>query len=375
MSLKSELRLFCKSNKTLGVPVSKLHCEFVRTHKDSPMPQYLFEKGLEGLGKSVIINLKEKCLAFFRGDCPNTYEAFIKRHEFITREFWGEITGCPSPEQPIEKPLEVPQELSWRLPDKETKSKIKVGPARPNYEEKLPQGYTNSPWKNKIDFVYKQDDPDFISYLMTLESSKALRNIIKKRLDCCLMKKEESGSIIVRERAKEQAAYEENEENITMDYPKAPSGSTKKFIDRIKKAKNIKKSDELPTSPAGFLEGMKKLSMKPKNHKDSMPLEWDKMSFSTRLEFYQNIKDKDFKDYVAAKEPKLKDYDIKSQTSKKSAFRLYVTLYSFRADKASKETKARIKELVDALNSLGRGRLQYVETLNPPTIEIREVRS
>ena len=36
--------------------------------------------------------------------------------------------------------------------------------------------------------------------------------------------------------------------------------------------------------------------------------------------------------------------------------------------------EALVKELIGALNKLGRGRLQYVELLDPQVIEIREVK-
>jgi len=315
-SFIKKLKLFCKRNKTIGVPIWELHSNFILKNKLSGIvSQYQFEKALEELDKEVIKNLKEKCLSFVQTDYPATHKAFIKRYEFITPDFWNEII-------------------------KDTK-------------QKLPDGYLDLPWAAKIDFVYKQKDPKFISYLLSIETKKPLCDIIKKRLDFCLRGQVELDSIILKEREKQRAFDAENEDKI--NYSEIP-----KETEELKKIKVPEK------------EIMKQ---KPKSHKECMPIDWNDMSFSLRLDFYRNITDKSFKDYVGAKDPKLKEYEIKSQKSSKSAFKLYVTLYAFPADKSSNETKDRIKDLIDALNSLGRGRLQYVETINPPLIEIREVRS
>jgi hypothetical protein len=76
-----------------------------------------------------------------------------------------------------------------------------------------------------------------------------------------------------------------------------------------------------------------------------------------------------------AQDPKIKEY--LGRVEKKSnaePFNLYVTLFSFTAKEATPKAKALVKGLITALNKLGRGRLQYVELLDPHIVEIREVK-
>jgi hypothetical protein len=111
-------------------------------------------------------------------------------------------------------------------------------------------------------------------------------------------------------------------------------------------------------------------------YKSKMPVDWLDMSFSDRVDFVTAITDDNFKNYVLKQDPKIKGYfkHLKHRGSYDKAFNLYVTLFSFPADTTTLETKTVVKNLITSLNKLGRGRLQYMEIIDPPIVEIRELK-
>jgi hypothetical protein len=143
---KVTLQSFCKSNKILGVPIEESYKRFKAVYESDYMnTQYEFEKGLEALGKGVIKNLKKKCMDFRQNEYPNSHDAFIERHEFITRRFWGEIVEGVSSVNP------------------------KVAPVV-NHKSKVPSNWNALPLLEKIEFIKNiQGDDEFKAYMMALD--------------------------------------------------------------------------------------------------------------------------------------------------------------------------------------------------------------
>lgn len=293
--MKVTLQSFCKSNKILGVPIKDLYDRYKATyclllHKGT-VTQYDFEKGLEALNKGVIKHLKKKCIAFIQDECPNTYEAFIERNEFITKEFWYDI-----------------------------RSQVR----KDTHKSQIPPNWDVMPFSDKLKFAESIKDRGFKAYIMAKDPK------IKEYFNSQIEKPPEM-------------AFQEL------------------FPQKI----------NTPVLPPEMIA-----PVPPKSHKEKMPVDWLNMSFSDRLDFAKAIGDKDFKAYVLAQDPKIKEYLERLENRKPHAepFNLYVTLFSFPTKSATPKARALVKELIGALNKLGRGRLQYVELLDPHVIEIREVK-
>jgi hypothetical protein len=105
-----------------------------------------------------------------------------------------------------------------------------------------------------------------------------------------------------------------------------------------------------------------------------LPVNWEDMTKSERIEFVQRIKHLKFKEYVMSLDPSLKNFFSKLKAERSVKFKLYVTLFQFPADSHSEESKSLLKCFVNNLNTLGRANLEFVECTNPSVIEIREVR-
>ena len=142
-----------------------------------------------------------------------------------------------------------------------------------------------------------------------------------------------------------------------------------------------KSPDEKKTAESKFTKTVVKVPVPSSSwyvsNKQKLPPNWDKMTLTKRMEFASKIKnDDEFKAYVMALDPRIEKYaNEQAARASKNTVRLYVTLFSFPADKTSPESKNLIKKFVNALNQFGKGRLQYVETVSPSMVEIREVRS
>ena len=111
------------------------------------------------------------------------------------------------------------------------------------------------------------------------------------------------------------------------------------------------------------------------DYKTRLPLDWNKMVLPERIDFAKKIQHKGFLTYVLSLDESLAEYLKKLKTKeKKPGINLYVSLFSTPSKSTSEESKALLKSFVDSLNMLGRARLEYVELVDPPVIEIREVR-
>jgi hypothetical protein len=111
------------------------------------------------------------------------------------------------------------------------------------------------------------------------------------------------------------------------------------------------------------------------DYKSQLPVDWNKMTRSERIDFVKKIQHKGFYAYVLSLDNDLAEYikSTKKNVSKQS-LSLYVNLFSFPSKSASDESKALLKSFVESLNMLGRARLEYVELVDPPVVEVREVR-
>jgi hypothetical protein len=144
----------------------------------------------------------------------------------------------------------------------------------------------------------------------------------------------------------------------------------------LAKTVHIERDAVLKKAPKKVLKKVLK-EVPQKSHKDRLPVDWDKISLTKRMEFAKSIEEEDteFKAYVLAIDSRISKYLSEQSTRKiKNPTQLYITLFSFSSSKTSPESKKLIKDFMETLNHFGRGRLQYVEILDPPIIEIREMR-
>jgi uncharacterized protein YsxB (DUF464 family) len=109
------------------------------------------------------------------------------------------------------------------------------------------------------------------------------------------------------------------------------------------------------------------------DYKSMLPVDWNSMAKGERVDFLQKVQDKRLYNYVLSIDESLKTFMNNIKKNKSSPINLYVNLFSFSSN-TSEEAKTLIKSFIEALNMLGRARLQYVEVKDPPLIEIREVR-
>lgn len=130
-----------------------------------------------------------------------------------------------------------------------------------------------------------------------------------------------------------------------------------------------------PVEPKALPENKTQPAEQPQDYKTRLPLDWNKMILPERIDFAKKIQHKGFLTYVLSLDESLAEYLKKLKTKeKKQGINLYVSLFSIPSKSTSEESKALLKSFVDSLNMLGRARLEYVELVDPPVIEIREVR-
>lgn len=104
-----------------------------------------------------------------------------------------------------------------------------------------------------------------------------------------------------------------------------------------------------------------------------MPLNWNMMGKTERIDFVKKIKHMGFQAYVMRKDKEVKAYISRIKPQKKT-LDLYVTVFHVPSGPLSSDAKALLKSFVETLNVIGRGNFQYVECVNPEIIEVREVR-
>jgi hypothetical protein len=149
-------------------------------------------------------------------------------------------------------------------------------------------------------------------------------------------------------------------ENFLKEQKKPESkseSSTVQYLERIEEVKKI-------LSP---------IKNEPENLHKMLPVNWEIMSFSERVEFVRRIQQDKFRTYVFNLDSKLKKYfsDLKPRAPK---VKMYVTVFQFPTNSYSVESKHLLKAFVEVLNTYGRANLQYVECTKPNVVEIREVR-
>lgn len=133
----STLTSFCKSNKISDAPLQESYNRFKKFYKHTVTP-YAFEKGLEALNKGVIKKLKDKCFVFIKNECPNSYEAFVERYEFITDRFWEEIKAQANHENTLA-----------------------------THKSKIPHNWDTMSFSEKIEFTKNiKNDIEFKAYVM-----------------------------------------------------------------------------------------------------------------------------------------------------------------------------------------------------------------
>ena len=357
LNIVDSIRLFCKNNQTVGLQIKDLYNKYIPTasvvvgtkgYAYCTFKQ--FELVLLELNKRVIINLKKTCIEFVeqQGDA---YEKFIEKNEFITKDLWNLLIS----------------------------------------EEKLIKEQTDVKLlENYFGYVAKVCPPRSAQILQELILARILKLSGEKpahlKLESCPEKPLQIKDSDLAKECFNQALKvpEETPRKVsTMGWRRA--NKVFKIQPKIEESP-IKSDVSIPHHKVELEPTIKhqkatqqkvpvKAVSKSQSFKEKMPLNWDNMKFSDRLEFAKNIADKEFKSYVLAKDPKVKSYlDCQKKNPQASPMKLYINLFSFPANRVSPETKAIVKDLIKALNNLGRGRLQYVEILDPPTIEIREVR-
>lgn len=109
-------------------------------------------------------------------------------------------------------------------------------------------------------------------------------------------------------------------------------------------------------------------------YEDKMPFNWVTMTKGQRIDFVSKIQDEGFANYVRSLDPSINRFLQASKKLEENRNRLYINIFSFSSKSTSEEAKNLLKSFVDSLNLLGRASLQYVELLEPPMVEIREVR-
>lgn len=109
-------------------------------------------------------------------------------------------------------------------------------------------------------------------------------------------------------------------------------------------------------------------------YKRLLPLDWDDMPLSKRIDFVSGVKHEGFREYLLGLDGKVKTYLTRAKNSIEKPLNLYITVFSIPADNYSEESKNLLKTFVSNLNLIGRGKLQYVELSEPHIIEVREIR-
>jgi hypothetical protein len=105
-----------------------------------------------------------------------------------------------------------------------------------------------------------------------------------------------------------------------------------------------------------------------------LPGDWATMTFSDKIEFTLKVQHAGFKKFILDNDTKLKTYLGKLKDKNDPRLKLYITLFTVEVEGYTPESISLLKDFVDALNNLGRAKLQFVECKNPDMIEIREIR-
>lgn len=119
---------------------------------------------------------------------------------------------------------------------------------------------------------------------------------------------------------------------------------------------------------------MNKKTRDESSYQKLMPLNWDSLKFTEKVDHVLKVQHEGFREYILSKDKKLRDYYNNLSEKKDRRIKLYITLFTVSLKDCSKESRKILKDFVRALNDLGRAKLQYVECSDPDVIEVREIR-
>jgi hypothetical protein len=165
-----------------------------------------------------------------------------------------------------------------------------------------------------------------------------------------------------------------------MDYASLVEYVSKEFWDEV--VKDIEDPKEIPEPETPPVKSKVYLSKIPALRKSSnlmtyhrlLPADWAIKTFSEKIDFTIKVQHKGFLNFILDSDKKIKEYYSKLVDKRDPKLKLYITLFTVPAGRYCLESKELLRSFVDALNQLGRAKLQYLECTNPDMIEIREIR-
>jgi hypothetical protein len=312
------VNLFFKSRKTAESKIEFLYVEFLKYSK-MKIDQPEFERTLLKLRKGVITGLKSKCLEYKNKSYG--YEKFVREQENITKELWYALTGL-SPE-PLIKPETIvtppinTESLENLIPPSHiskivTKCQEKIVIKKETLN-KLPSDWGVMHWASKEKFVNSCDDTDLLHTIISMETTWAVKNACQIRL-----------------------------KSLGIE------------IEKIQKSAEHSKI------------------LCPENYPKFMPLDWDKMDFSQRLDFAKEVQDPDFKKYVLGQDARLTDYFEKMDTPQNKV-KMCRTIFAAPISLYTPKARELASTIIDHLNRIAGAGLEYMECQNSKMIEIRQV--
>lgn len=309
------IQAYCKRTETTGKPITLLHKDFISYPAYPVITMDKFTQGLQSLGKRVIKDLENRCLEFMSLYGPGSYEDFTKQKEFVTQKFWDSLAKKFKPERSL-KSKKIARACKDILVDKVVQVPVQVPEVNAKLDGILPRNWYKISIQEKKDIINKTTDPEILKVL-----TKGLQ--VAELVDTAVARLKD----------------------VTGDQ---------------KKTQESEKPLQAPNSG---------------DYKNRLPIDWNKMALPERIDFAKKIQHNGFLTYVLSLDETLAEYFKKLKTKeKKPSISLYVNLFSVPSKSTSDESKALLKSFVDSLNMLGRARLEYVELIDPPVVEIREVR-
>jgi hypothetical protein len=305
---------FCKSTATIGKRINDLYRLYLNTQPAITLSA--FEEALLRLDKTVIKDLQVKCKKYVQEHSGETnaknYGNFIKSEEYITRKLWDRLVGYQS------------------------RKKNKWVPGRDG-------SLVNPNWG-----TYTREHKTALIRRCT--DSLILNDIIKNEEDM----------EVINEACIRADTLEEEKKLASVEVKKAQANvRLQKAFDYAKQRAALDRARETTPQKPDF--------------KSMLPVNWDAMSKGERVDFAKKIQHKEFYKYILDLDKTLVDYLNSGKKTPGPSVNLYVNLFTFPSS-ANEEAKTLVKGLVEALNMMGRARLQYIELTEPPIIEIREVR-
>lgn len=391
------LKLYCKKHPTVGRPVTVLHKEYLSIPINPQVPLDVFEQGLQALGKTVIKNLEKACIEFMGINSTHSYLKFVTTKENISDKFW---LSCVEKANKIVPPGPRPDPTGKNAPsfdvaDKralellKTPSVLPTPPSPLEIQVKQPEDVLDRVLPASLSGSAPEESSTLVTYDLGL--SPLDFDVVKTLADIAGKNTEEFPEYW-------QALNNYHREKIIMMVSNPAILET--MMRKVKKPLIVnmarKRWNELKALK--FAIGVVPKEVVPeKPHmvrseaKTKLPITWDEMTRSERIDFVKKIKDKNFYLYVLGLDKSLAQYvsqvkdikknpeqhpnQIKLTTKYNKACPSYISLFRFPSKSVSDESKTLLRSFVAALNKWGRAQLEYTEVLDPnPEIEIREVR-